>query len=88
MCVSMHFCGALQVVHYTIERMVQTVLFVHQYSHVTVIRFSSVRWDKAVQELMWVGGTCTLCSATSPFSLILCSIDINHYAQSHYACKQ
>ena len=56
LCVSMWFCGALQVVYYTTQIMVQTVLFVQLNSntlfHMPVIRFSSLRWDKAVQELM------------------------------------
>ena len=56
MFVSMWFCGALQAVHCTTEIMVQTVLFVQLNSntlfYMPVIRFSSLRWDKAVQELM------------------------------------
>ena len=50
----MWFCGALQVVYYTIEIM-KTVLFVQLNSntlfHMPVIRFPSWRWDMAVQEL-------------------------------------
>ena len=56
LCVSMWFCGILRVVHYTTEIMVQTVLFVQLNSntlfHMPVIRFSSLRWDMAVQEWM------------------------------------
>ena len=89
MFVSMCFCGVLQVLHYTTEITVQTVLFVQLNSntlfHMPVIRFSSLRWDMAVQELM-CGQAPLPCAQLALFPSYAPLISPTMLG-SHYACK-